>query len=231
MVLESLINPIRAESRPWALLMLGFMYATVGLFLGLWIFEEYASMIMVFLTTMAAIPLVYNTIKLEESKDYLFTSERTLLKEHAKALNLFFFFFLGTMIAFSLWYVMLPSDVSSLVFSSQTQTINNLNQDVTGNFFQGQQAMLFTKIFLNNLKVMIFCILFSFLYGSGAIFILTWNASVVGAAIGNFIRTHIAMYALSLGFKDAGSYFYVISLSLARYLIHCIPEVLGYIVA
>ena len=36
---------------------------------------------------------------------------------------------------------------------------------------------------------MAFCLLFSLIYGSGAIFILTWNASVLGTAIGNYIKS------------------------------------------
>ena len=92
MVLESLLNPTRPEHRPFSLLIIGFVYATVGLFLGLWIFEEYASMIMIFLTVMAAIPLIFATITFEEEKDDHIEKETTLLREHAKALSVFFFF-------------------------------------------------------------------------------------------------------------------------------------------
>src|SRR3989338_10657783 len=87
MVLESLLNPTRPEHRPFSLLIIGFVYATVGLFLGLWIFEEYASMIMIFLTVMAAIPLIFATITFEEEKDDHIEKETTLLREHAKALD------------------------------------------------------------------------------------------------------------------------------------------------
>ncbi len=53
---------------------------------------------------------------------------------------------------------------------------------------------------------MIFCLLFAFLYGVGAIFILVWNASVLGAAIGVFAKTQLSgpgigayIQAMSLG--------------------------------
>lgn len=229
MVLESLLNPVRAEHRPWALFFIGFVYASLGLLLGLWIFEEYASMVMIFLTAMAAIPLIYNTINFEEEKDNRIDSERILLKEHAKALSVFLFLFLGATTAFTLWYVVLPSSTSDLVFSSQSSTIVHLNQQITGNAIQ--QVPLFLKIFSNNFKVLLFCILFSFVYGTGAIFILTWNASVIAVALGNFIRTNIAQYALTHGFEHTGTYFYVVSLSLARYMVHGIPEIFAYIIA
>ena len=77
---------------------------------------------------------------------------------------------------------------------------------------------------------MIFCILFSFIYGSGAIFILTWNASVIGAAAGNFIRSHMADFAGAIGISKVGAYFYVVSLSLLRYSIHGFPEIIAYFI-
>jgi len=80
------------------------------------------------------------------------------------------------------------------------------------------------------MKVLIFCILFSFLYGAGAIFILTWNASVIATAIGNFIRTNLAYYASKTGIVKYGFYLQITSLSLLRYLTHGIPEILAYFV-
>ncbi|MBI4141734.1 stage II sporulation protein M, partial [Candidatus Woesearchaeota archaeon] len=63
------------------------------------------------------------------------------------------------------------------------------------------------------------------------LFILSWNASVIGAAAGNFIRTHLADFANSVGLVKFGSYFYVVGLSLLRYSLHGIPEILAYLVA
>jgi len=88
-----------------------------------------------------------------------------------------------------------------------------------------------SKIFLNKIKVLIFCILFSFLYGSGGIFILMWNASVIGVALGNFFRSRLAEAVSAVGFSQVASYFYITSLSILRYAIHGIPEIVAYIVA
>jgi uncharacterized membrane protein SpoIIM required for sporulation len=73
--------------------------------------------------------------------------------------------------------------------------------------------------------------MFSFLYGAGAIFILMWNASVIGVAIGNFIRTNVAALANQLGGITIGGYFSVVSIGLFKYVIHGIPEILAYFVA
>ncbi len=210
------------------LVLLGFLYASLGLFLSLWIFEEQASIVMVFLTVMAALPLMYQTLRYEEEKDLTVDKERTLLKEHSKAITFFLALFLGFVIGYSFWYVALPGVMSEKLFTTQTHTISNLNQQVTGGAIQ---IGVMNKIFLNNVKVLIFCILFSFIYGSGAIFILSWNASVIGAAVGNFIKSHMSTAAGSAGLAKVAEYFHGGSLSVLRYAIHGIPEIAAYFVA
>ncbi len=230
MVLESLITPFKAEQRPSKLLLLGASFGSIAIFLSLWIFKSQASLIMVFLTSMAALPLIYNTIKMEEEKDLEGMEEKWLLKEHSKALMSFVFLFIGATIAFSFWYVLLSSDTVSTLFQAQSATINAINSRVTGHLSFSANISFFSKIFLNNVKVLIFCILFSFVYGSGAIFILMWNASVIGTAIGNFIRSELASAAQLIGFDKIAHYFQVISMGLFRYSIHGIPEILAYFV-
>lgn len=220
MVLESIMNPFKAEKKPWEMFFVGFLYATIGVFLSLWIFRQHASLIMVFLTVMACIPIIYNTIKIEEKRDLLEEKEIVILKEHARALSFMVFLFLGITIAMSLWYIVLPGNITQSLFSVQTRTIAEINSQITGGAVA--QINLFVKIFFNNIKVMIFCLLFSFIYGVGAIFILTWNASVIAAAIGNFIRSNIS---------TVSSYFVIAPLGLLRYLLHGIPEIIAYFTA
>jgi len=226
MVLESLLDPLKAEKRPWEMFFLGFVYSSIAILLSLWIFKDQASLIMVFLTVMACVPIVYNTMKLEESKDLEISSERKLLKEHNKAIIFLMFLFFGITLSFVTWYIFLPSDTLNLVFDKQTSTIQSINNQVSGSAYQ--QFSTFTRIFLNNIKVLAFATLFAFIYGAGAIFILTWNASVIGTAIGNFIRSNISQYSGLLGFEKFANYFSVVSIGLLRYILHGIPEILAY---
>jgi uncharacterized membrane protein SpoIIM required for sporulation len=226
MVLESLLNPLKAEKKPWEMFFLGFIYSSVGIFLSLWIFKDQASLIMVFLTVMACLPLVYNTMKLEEEKDLTIDKERELLKEHNRAIVFLVFLFLGITLSFLTWYIFLPTETLNLVFDKQTAIIQTINNQVSGNVFQ--QFPVFAKILLNNLKVLTFAILFAFIYGAGAIFILTWNASVIGTAIGNFIRSNLSEYANTLGLAKFSAYFGVVSIGLLRYSLHGIPEIIAY---
>ncbi len=219
MVVESLINPFKAERKPWEMFFIGMLYSSLAILLSLWIFKPHASLVMVFLTVTACVPIMYGTMKLEEKKDMEIEDEKILIKEHGKALSFFIFLFLGITISFTLWYVFLPTDLTNIVFSIQTKTITDINTQITG---QGiNQINLFSKIFLNNLKVLIFCLIFAFIYGFGAIFILTWNASVIGTAIGNFVRSNIS----TAGFIH---YFEITSLGILRYMVHGIPEILAY---
>src|SRR3989338_5338543 len=123
MVLESLLKSMQAEKKPWETFFIGLLYSTVALFLSLWIFRQQASLVMIFLTSLAAVPLIYNMIKIEERKDLEIESESTLIKEHKKAVSLYLYLFLGFVISFALWYVVLPSSWLHDLFRTQTQTI------------------------------------------------------------------------------------------------------------
>ncbi len=241
MVLESLISPEKAENKPALLIFLGFIYTSLAMFLAYMIFKQYSSLFMVFLATIASVPLMYRLIKMEEEKDLTDTSEVMLLKEHWKALSALMYLFLGATLAFVFWYTVLPSDTISVLFESQTSTIISINGrtteisgagDITGNAITGRATSfsVFSKIFFNNVKVLLFCVLFSFLYGAGAIFILLWNASVIGTAIGNFIRSNISALATQAGGATIGGYFSVVSVGLFKYVIHGFPEILAYFV-
>ena len=226
MVVESLLFPLKAEKKPWEMFFLGFLYTSIGIFLSLWIFRSEASLIMVFMITMAALPIFYNTMKLEESKDMIMDNETAILKEHNKAISFFMYMFVGITVACAVWYAFLPTTTLNNLFDKQVGTIQSINNQVSGNVIHNLNA--FWKIFFNNFKVLAFSILFSFVYGAGAIFILAWNATVIGAAIGNFIRSNISSYTNSLGLFEIGNYFHVFSLGLLKYSIHGIPEIVAY---
>ena len=87
MVLESLINPLKAEEKPREMFFIGLVYSSIAIFLALWIFKEYSSLVMVFLTVIAAVPIMYNTLRKEEAKIVDKENVGFLFKEHKKALQ------------------------------------------------------------------------------------------------------------------------------------------------
>lgn len=229
MVLEALENPEHAEKNPKHMFFYGVLYTSIAIIISLWVFPDQASLVMIFLTVMAVSPLFYKTIKYEEEKDMTDFDEKSLLKEHARALSFFMWFFIGATITFSLWFAFLPQTLSQIIFSTQTSTILEINGNVTGHVIGVFEN--FSKIFFNNLRVLIFCLIFAFVYGFGAIFVLTWNASVIGVAIGNIIRSNIVNISNLFGVESLIVYFKSFSLGILRYSIHGIPEILAYFVA
>ncbi len=227
MVLESLLNPLNAEKKPWEMFFIGFVYSSVAILLALWIFREQASMVMVLFIVMAALPIMYNAIKLEESKDMIIDQERTLLHEHNKAISFLMYLFIGVVVSSMLWYVVLPTATVDVLFQKQTETIQAINSNAYSSNAINQLA-IFSIIFLNNVKVLAFSILFALIYGAGAIFILTWNATVIGTAMGNFVRTNIDHYISAITLVGQNSYFHIVSLGLLKYALHGIPEIAAY---
>lgn len=238
MIIESFLNPKSVNKDLNVLYIIGLVYTSVAIVLSIIVFKSQASMVMVFFTVMAVLPYIVNSIKHEEHEDLVLKEEKSILKEHAKTLWKFMLVFFGMVTAFAIWFTVLPSDTSYEVFNVQLQTINMINErpyHATGNFWNAgylmSKAGIFQQIVMNNLVVLFFCLIFSFLFGFGAIFILTWNASVIGTAIGTIIRTGIQEAASLLGFQKAGAYFSVISYGILRYAIHGIPEILSYFIA
>lgn len=120
--------------------------------------------------------------------------------------------------SFAFWNIFLPAETSNSLFETQLSSITEIQAgaaQVTGNVSAG--IPIVSHIFLNNLRVMFFVLLFAFFYGVGAIFILAWNASVIGAAVGIFAKSQINQ-----------PLFAAIPLGLLRYSIHGIPEILAY---
>jgi uncharacterized membrane protein SpoIIM required for sporulation len=229
MVIESFINPKKAEKRPWNLFFIGFLYATAAVFLSLWIFKQYSSLVMVTLTVVASMPLMYRTLRHEERIDTVLDKESKILQHHSKTLSFLLFMFIGYIVAFSLWYLVLPADTTSILFKSQTDTIMSINTKVSGNAVDNITST-FQSIFTNNIRVLMFCIFFAFFYGAGTIFILAWNATVIGAAMGVFIKNNLAEVIAKFGSANPLNYLNAASLGFFRYTIHGIPEIAAYFI-
>ena len=237
-----LLNPKRAEKKPWEMFFVGFVYAAISLVFANWlfadnpIFKEHISLLIITFTVMLSLPFFYFLIKLEEERDY--KGEKSgLMKRHGKAINALIWLFLGYVVAYSLGYILVPSMIGS-TFEAQIEQYCTINMPaqfkecvskyggiaiegdvgkidsigITGKASSWNYAF---DIFENNLYVMLFSIIFSLIFGAGAIFILAWNASVVATAIGIFSKSSISNLPASL----------------SRYMLHGIPEIAAYFVA
>jgi len=133
--------------------------------------------------------------------------------------------FLGLIIAFSFWNVILqdpnllnaqietycginsPGSVADCIakYSFTSKIISSSNSVSTSRL---------TSIIGNNFGVLILTLIFSLIFGAGAIFVLAWNASVISAAIGVFTKYDL---------KD-------IPFGLLRYMVHGFPEIAAYFI-
>lgn len=214
MVLESLIGAKSAENHPTRVFLCGVIYIFLAATASWFVFRSYLSLLTITFSVIASIPLVNRTFKLEAGKDLKIYSETRLLREHGKAIRVFIMLFLGFLAAFTFLFVTLNPDSRERLFDIQLKTIAEMNPDLSADISS------FEGILANNLKVLFFVIVFSFFYGAGSLFILNWNASVIGAAIGTFITNKLG--------SGAGL---AISLGVARYMTHGIFEILAYFIA
>lgn len=231
-MLELLINPKRAEKRPWEMAVIGLLFGIIAMFAADKIFasdpvlSQYATIFVILFSVILTLPYIYYTIKYEERKDVTMDNEMKLLGEHSKAIFAFIWLFIGFVLAFSIYYIVMPE--SGNLLKAQVETFCQINrgsnyQECLKQYGSGVTVVTgqvtgkerFFSIFSNNMAVLIFTIFLSLLFGAGAIFILAWNASVIAAAMAIFIKSNLAQ--LPYGF--------------ARYmLLHGIPEIAAYFV-
>ena len=241
-MLEMLVNPKKAERRPWEMFFVGLFYASLSILLVDWIFlrdsvlSGYTSMLIITFSVMFTIPFMYFIIRLEEKKDAAIKREYDLLREHGKAIAALTYLFLGFIVAFAFWFLVMPPATTAENFKSQIAQYCAINMpqqferclsqqgiSVTGiggkflsaRIASGTPLNYFTSILINNIYVLIFILIFSFAFGAGAIFILAWNASVIASAIGIFADGSLKQ----------------LHIGLMRYLIHGAPELIAYFIA
>lgn len=230
-MLESIINPKKVEKGPWKMFFVGLVYASLSLLLVHWFFKgdpvlsKFSGMIVVTFCVMFSLPFIYYIIKQEEEEDEQVEGFFSVWKTHSDAIYAFMWLFLGFIIAFSFWYIVLQN---SSLLNAQIETYCMINSpgniencvakyDFNQKTFStgaATQETRFLSIIENNVYVMIFTLLFSLIFGAGAIFVLAWNASVIAGAIGIFTKYQITE----------------IPFGIARYMIHGFPEIAAYFI-
>ena len=228
---EMLINPMKAERKPWEMFFVGAFYASVSILLVEWIFKndpilkQTAGILVVAFTVMFSIPFMFYVFKIEETRSAQENKGGLgLLQDHRKAIWAFLWLFTGFVIGFAFWYILLPTTES---LQQQVGTYCMINQPGNENcveslttteqagptIFATNKERMFL-MFANNIYVLIFTLVFSLLFGAGVVFILAWNASVIAAAIAIFTRSDLNNLPLAL----------------LRYFVHGIPEIASYFV-
>ena len=226
-MLESMFNPARLEKGSWKMFFIGIIYASLSLLLVKWFFardavlSQYSGLMVVTFCVMFSIPFMYFIIREEEEEDEEVFGLLSVWRIHKDAIYAFLWLFFGFIIAFAFWYIVLQD---STLFNAQIETYCMINNPGSINGCVSQYAFSHTgaavkelrllSIIENNVYVMIFTLIFSLIFGAGAIFVLAWNASVISAAISIF----------------AGNKVSEIPLGISRYMIHGFPEIAAYFI-
>lgn len=180
MVLEKLISLRAALSKPWMMFAVGGIVSVACLLVALIVFGESIGMFTSFLITIAMSPFMANLLRYEEActeDEFKDRRQLSIIQRHSDMLSVYTSFFLGMILTMSIIFLMLPAAQVEVIFEDQISEI----QIIRGAFLN---MSIFERILINNVSVLIITFLFSFLFGAGAIFILSWNASVLATAIG-----------------------------------------------
>jgi len=185
MVLEHIFPEDWLERKGRYAFILGVIYSLVGILVAAVIFPGDPALVAVAFTSLLLLPELYKIFSIEERRESVQKgiSLSNLWKDDLDIVRIYIFLFLGILLVYSLGTIVLPSLHTNTLFREQLEI--RLGQGFSGqataiNFSSG----LFFSLLSNNFLVMIACFILALLTGDGAIFLITWNASVWGTIFG-----------------------------------------------
>ena len=222
---------------PVVMLFLAIVVSSVGMWIAYFTFPESASVLAIANIAIALVPIMHRLFVVEEVSEIMKPGGAFgFLTRHGCALKIYTWFFIGLVISYAFWYVAMPMDVQASVFSQQDlelDKISDLKNQLTGNAHMpitacaGDFWCWFQLVMYNNASVLLWAILFSFIYGAGAIFLISWNASIIGVVVGRDILGLVASYAhMGVGWDLGAAYMHGLFNALG-FLPHGLPEALG----
>ncbi len=216
-MLEQLFPAAWIEKKVWFSFVLGISYATLGIGSALVLFPKEPGLAAVAFISLLSLPSLNRILSIEEEQS---AAEKKIdllepFRNHMDLLGVYVFLFIGVLLAFSVFSVFLPDIATNTLFSEQVNAIG-----LSGRAYS---SGTFGHIFSNNSVVFLFALIASFIYGSGAIFILIWNASVWGVVFGVAARN-----SANVSSHSPLVYFLLIMIAVIP---HMITEASAYIMA
>ncbi len=184
MVLEHIISSKLIEKRLLYAFLLGIVYSIIGIVIASILFPADPSLVAVAFTAILLLPSVRKLYNIEEKQvkkggkfsfKHLWNYENDFIK-------VYLLIMLGIFIMYALFAIALPSVQVNSLFRDQLELRGaGVTNNVAGHAFSGE---LFKGLLMNNLLVFFACVIMAVLTGDGAIFLLTWNASLWGTIFG-----------------------------------------------
>ncbi len=185
MVLEHIFPEDWLENKGRYAFILGVAYSIVGILLSSFLFPGDPALVAVGFTALLLLPELYKIFSIEERQESLEqqVSLRNLWKDDADVVRIYIFLFLGILLVYSVATIMLPGLDANTLFREQLEIRfgQGFAGSATGGIFG---SGLFFDLLKNNFLVLIACFIMALLTGDGAIFLITWNASVWGTIFG-----------------------------------------------
>jgi len=208
MVLEFIFGSKQVRKHPIFLLFQSILLSSISLWVASAVFPDSASIAAIAFLTIGLVPLLEKILSDEEEEEEENPGSTVgFLARHSDIIAIYSWFFIGLIISYSFWFYALPETGGQAcigdfcismpskekVFSEQAGTLTAIKgafsispQSSRSDCFGSERSVgkCTEYIFANNAVVLGLAILFCFLYGAGAIFLLAWNASVIGVLLG-----------------------------------------------
>ncbi len=186
MVLEHIFPEDWLEHKGRYAFLLGLGYSIVGILVASILFPGDPALVAVALTSMLLLPELYKIFSIEERQQRIEqkVSFGALWRDDIEVVRIYVFLFLGILLVYSVGAIILPGFQANNLFREQLEI--RFGQGFAGNAIAGQafSTNLFLDLLSNNFLVLIACFVLALLAGDGAIFLITWNATVWGTIFG-----------------------------------------------
>jgi len=187
MVLEELYSTKTLKENAFYPLVLGLTHAIFGIATAVLLFPENPTFVAVGITARVLLPTVKRLIGENKTP----TNDHHMLHQtYSSFVRVFITYlaiFIGLLVAFGFFSVLLPNAAAHHVFKQQLDLMEISITDTDISF--GDWRTLLSI----NIKVLLISFLASFVDGTGALFILVWNASVWGTIFGAFGKSAAAV--------------------------------------
>ncbi|MBU0470603.1 MAG: stage II sporulation protein M [Nanoarchaeota archaeon] len=224
MVIEHIFPEDWLESKGRYAFILGVGYSIIGVLIASILFPGDPALVAVAFTSMLLLPELYKIFSIEERRESIEkkASLSSLWRDDIDVVRIYVFLFLGILLVYAVGTMLLPQMQANNLFREQLEIRFGQGfsgQAVAGNF----SSDLFFSLLSNNFLVMLACFFLALLTGDGAIFLITWNASVWGTIFG--ITAKLA------GQISGQHHFYLFGIIMLVVFPHMIIEALSYILA
>jgi len=211
MLLSKILDPETIKQRPMNALFVAAFFVGFGFVTAFFIFPAEFSVSMISFSSLFMLPFVIKILETEEIGKKL--KGLNIFQRHNQMMVFFIFIFFGMSVEYMLLFGFVHPAIGNVAFEQQLSLIF---RSPAGYF---SNEALFWEIVGNNLRIVLISTFLSLIYGVGALFVLNYNASIVGMIYGSSIR------------KVIWATYYPVFPNPLWYLPHIILEVLAYLIA